>query len=85
MGEILLLARSLLNFEQEDDSMADIKPFKAYRPAKEKVSKIAALPYDVYSSMEAREIVKKEIGLNTANGTRQSGFLSFHRPSGDFL
>ena len=65
-----MLARSLLNFEQEDDSMADIKPFKAYRPAKEKVSKIAALPYDVYSSMEAREIVKDN----------PDSFLSIDRP-----
>lgn len=39
--------------------MADIKPFKAYRPNTEKVSKIAALPYDVYNSAEARAIVEK--------------------------
>lgn len=38
--------------------MAKVKPFKAYRPTKELVSKVAALPYDVYSSAEAREIVK---------------------------
>lgn len=38
--------------------MSVIKPFKAVRPAKEFVEDIAALPYDVYSSMEAREIVK---------------------------
>jgi len=38
--------------------MAQVKPFKAYRPKEELVSKVAALPYDVYSSKEAREIVK---------------------------
>ena len=43
--------------------MAIIKPFKAYRPVKELASKIAALPYDVMNTEEAREkliyIVKK--------------------------
>ena len=38
--------------------MAIIRPFKAYRPIKEHVKDIAALPYDVMSSKEAREIVK---------------------------
>lgn len=38
--------------------MAIIRPFKAYRPIKEYVKDIAALPYDVMSSKEAREIVK---------------------------
>lgn len=38
--------------------MAIIKPFKAYRPVKELASKIAALPYDVMDSEEAREMVK---------------------------
>ena len=38
--------------------MAIIRPFKAYRPVKEYVKDIAALPYDVMSSKEAREIVK---------------------------
>ena len=38
--------------------MAYIKPFKAYRPVKELASKIAALPYDVMSSEEARKMVK---------------------------
>ncbi|MGL4571014.1 MAG: DUF1015 domain-containing protein [Clostridium sp.] len=37
--------------------MAKIKPFKAIRPRKELVSKIAALPYDVMSSEEARDMV----------------------------
>lgn len=38
--------------------MAVIKPFKAIRPIKELVEKIAALPYDVMNSDEAREMVK---------------------------
>ncbi len=38
--------------------MAEIKPFRAYRPAEGMESKIAALPYDVYNREEAVEIVK---------------------------
>ena len=39
--------------------MATIKPFQALRPRKDLAEKIAALPYDVYSREEAREVVKK--------------------------
>lgn len=38
--------------------MAKIKPFRGYRPDKDKASKIASRPYDVLSSDEAREEVK---------------------------
>ena len=38
--------------------MAVFRPFRAVRPAKEYVSEVAALPYDVMSSAEAREMVK---------------------------
>lgn len=38
--------------------MATIRPFKAYRPSEAYVSKIAALPYDVYNRAEAVEVVK---------------------------
>lgn len=38
--------------------MATIRPFKAYRPNGAYVSKIAALPYDVYNRAEAVEVVK---------------------------
>lgn len=38
--------------------MAIVKPFKGIRPVKELASKIAALPYDVMNSDEAREMVK---------------------------
>lgn len=37
--------------------MATIKPFRGIRPIKELASKIAALPYDVMNSEEAREMV----------------------------
>ena len=38
--------------------MAEIRPFRGVRPAPEVVAQIAALPYDVYSSREARKIVE---------------------------
>lgn len=37
--------------------MAIVKPFKAFRPAKEYASQIAALPYDVYNRAEAVSVV----------------------------
>lgn len=40
--------------------MAKIKPFKAVRPEPSLVSRIAALPYDVYDRGEAAEEVHKE-------------------------
>ena len=38
--------------------MVKIKPFYALRPDAKLASKVAALPYDVMSSDEAREMVK---------------------------
>lgn len=38
--------------------MAIFRPFKAVRPTSENASKVAALPYDVMNSDEAREMVK---------------------------
>jgi len=38
--------------------MAVIRPFRAVRPAAEKVERVAALPYDVYNRKEAREVVE---------------------------
>ncbi len=38
--------------------MAHFRPFKALRPTKEYASKVAALPYDVMNSTEAKEMVK---------------------------
>ena len=40
--------------------MAVIRAFKCVHPAKGLASKIAALPYDVYSRQEARKQVEKE-------------------------
>ena len=37
--------------------MATIKPFRGIRPSEEKVEKVAALPYDVMNSEEARKMV----------------------------
>ena len=37
--------------------MADIRPFRAIRPVKGMESRIAALPYDVYSRKEAKAAV----------------------------
>ncbi|PKM57286.1 MAG: DUF1015 domain-containing protein [Firmicutes bacterium HGW-Firmicutes-3] len=39
--------------------MSIIKPFMAVRPAKALVREVAALPYDVYNSKEARAVVAK--------------------------
>lgn len=38
--------------------MAVVRPFKSYRPQENLVDKVAALPYDVMNSEEAREMVK---------------------------
>ena len=40
--------------------MPKVTPFKSIRPAPALVSRIAALPYDVYNRREALEIVKKD-------------------------
>ncbi|MBR0172774.1 MAG: DUF1015 domain-containing protein [Lachnospiraceae bacterium] len=50
--------------------MADIRPFAAIRPAKEKTAQIAALPYDVYNRAEARAYVEAHPGC----------FLEIDRP-----
>jgi len=39
-------------------NMSIVRPFKGIRPRADLVEDIAALPYDVYSSKEAREVVK---------------------------
>ncbi len=38
--------------------MSVLRPFRAVRPAKENAAKVAALPYDVMNSQEAKEMVK---------------------------
>lgn len=39
--------------------MADVRPFRCIRPAKELAEKVAALPYDVYDREEAKAEVEK--------------------------
>ena len=38
--------------------MAIFRPFQAIRPQKDLASRVAALPYDVMNSQEARELAK---------------------------
>lgn len=40
--------------------MAEIRPFQCLRPAADKVSRVAALPYDVYNRTEAKAEVERE-------------------------
>ncbi len=54
--------------------MAQIKPFKAYRPATGLEKQIAALPYDVYNRQEAVEIVKENPGSFLAIDRAETGF-----------
>ncbi|HHX24457.1 MAG: DUF1015 domain-containing protein [Tepidanaerobacteraceae bacterium] len=54
--------------------MATIKPFKAFRPTKNIVSQVAALPYDVVTTEEAKKMVR---------GNKYS-FLRIDRPEIDF-
>lgn len=39
--------------------MATIRPFRAVRPAPQETERVAALPYDVYSIEESREVVRE--------------------------
>ncbi len=54
--------------------MAVVKPFRAIRPNKELVHKVAALPYDVYNRAEAREAALAE----------PLSFLNIDRPETQF-
>ena len=54
--------------------MAQIRPFKAYRPCQGMEERIAALPYDVYNRAEACEVVKKN----------QESFLAVDRAETQF-
>lgn len=54
--------------------MAVIRPFRAVRPAAEFVSRVAALPYDVYKREEAR----------VAAGREPLSFLNIDRPETQF-
>ena len=54
--------------------MANIRPFAAYRPAKEYASTIAALPYDVYNRQEACQVVAANPGSFLAIDRAETGF-----------
>ncbi|MBR3307139.1 MAG: DUF1015 domain-containing protein [Lachnospiraceae bacterium] len=54
--------------------MADIRPFRALRPIKEKAAGFAALPYDVYSRSEAKAEVKKNPGSFLAIDRAETSF-----------
>ena len=54
--------------------MADIRPFQAIRPAKDKIGDIAELPYDVFNREEARALVAE----------RPHSFLAIDRPETQF-
>ena len=54
--------------------MADIRPFRAYRPAPGKEREIAALPYDVYNRKEACEVVKQNGGSFLAIDRAETAF-----------
>lgn len=43
---------------KEGEVMSIVRPFKGYRPTAELCERVAALPYDVMTSEEAREMVK---------------------------
>lgn len=47
-----------MNTFQKETIMSIIRPFKGIRPADGLAASIAALPYDVYNSAEARDIVQ---------------------------
>lgn len=54
--------------------MANIRPFKAYRPAPGMEDKIAALPYDVYNRQEATEVVAANPDSFLAIDRAETGF-----------
>lgn len=54
--------------------MANIRPFAAYRPARGLESRIAALPYDVYSREEACAVVKENPDSFLAIDRAETGF-----------
>ncbi len=54
--------------------MADVRPFRAFRPAAKYVTDIASLPYDVYSRQEAYELTRGD----------EHSFLRIDRPETQF-
>ena len=56
--------------------MAQIRPFRAYRPCQGMEKRIAALPYDVYNREEACEVVKKNPDSFLAVDRAETQFLA---------
>lgn len=54
--------------------MADIRPFRAFRPQKGLEEKIAALPYDVYNREEACRVVRENPDSFLAIDRAETGF-----------
>lgn len=54
--------------------MAEIRPFRAFRPAPDKAARVASLPYDVFNRQEAYERVKEN----------PDSFLAIDRPETQF-
>ena len=54
--------------------MAEMRPFQCVRPAKEYVSRVAALPYDVYNRKEAYQVAARD----------RLSFLNIDRPETQF-
>ena len=54
--------------------MAEMRPFQCVRPAKEYVSRVAALPYDVYNRKEAYQAAARD----------RLSFLNIDRPETQF-
>lgn len=54
--------------------MAQIRPFFCIRPCREKAARIAALPYDVYSRAEAKQVTAQN----------PDSFLNIDRPETQF-
>ena len=54
--------------------MADIRPFSCIHPSRELCSRVAALPYDVYSREEARIVALRD----------PLSFLNIDRPETQF-
>ena len=65
--------------------MADIKPFKGYRPIPDLANKISSPPYDVMTSDEAREMAKNNAHSFLRIIKPEIDFTSGDEPHGDAL
>ena len=63
-----------VRYRQMGVKMAEVRPFRAWRPAQGLAERIAALPYDVVNGKEAREETRRE----------PFSFLAVDRPETQF-